>query len=81
MLGGSNFTEAQRDYFFKSAKKEIEQINSLGTENDDSEKWEEIGTNTFSHLLSKQKDVTDSVDEDQLAIIVCFNLNWMNIPT
>jgi molecular chaperone DnaK len=47
---GSNFTEAQRDYFFKSAKKEIEQINNIGVDNHDSEKWDEIRTTIFTHL-------------------------------
>jgi molecular chaperone DnaK len=64
----SNFTEAQRDYFFKSAKKEIEQINNLGIENYDSEKWDEIGTTIFTSFEQAER-VTDSVDEDQLAII------------
>ncbi len=64
----SNFTEAQRDFFFKSAKKVIEQINNLGNNNYDSEKWDEIGTNIFTSF-EQAENVTDSVDEDQLAII------------
>ena len=64
----SNFTEAQRDYFFKSAQKEIEQINNLGIDNYDSQKWDEIGTTIFTSF-EQAENVTDSVDEDQLAII------------
>lgn len=65
---GNNFTEAQREYFLKSAKKEIEQINSLGTDNHDSEKWDEIGTTIFTSFEQAER-VTDSVDEDQLAML------------
>jgi molecular chaperone DnaK len=65
---GNNFTEAQRDYFFKSAKKEIEQINNIGTDNYDSEKWDEIGTTIFTSFEQAER-VTDSVDEDQLAML------------
>lgn len=65
---GNNFTESQRDYFFKSAKKEIEQINNLGIDNYDSEKWDEIGTTIFTSFEQAEK-VTDSVDEDQLAML------------
>jgi molecular chaperone DnaK len=67
VLGG-DYTEAQKDYFIKSAKKEIEQINKLGTENYDSEKWEEIGASIFSQLERAEK-VTNSMDEDQLNVI------------
>lgn len=63
-----DFTEAQRDYFFKSAKKEIEQINNLGIDNYDSEKWDEIGTTIFTSFEQVER-VTDSVDEDQLAML------------
>lgn len=63
-----DFTEAQRDYFFKSAKKEIEQINNLGIDNYDSEKWDEIGTTIFTSFEQAER-VTDSVDEDQLAML------------
>ena len=65
---GSNFTEAQRDYFFKSAKKEIEQINNIGIDNYDSEKWTEIGTSIFTSF-EQAENVTDSVDEDDLAMM------------
>ncbi len=65
---GNNFTESQRDYFFKSAKKEIEQINNLGIDNYDSEKWDEIGTTIFTSFEQAER-VTDSVDEDQLAML------------
>jgi len=63
-----DFSEKQRDFFFKSAKKEIEKINSLGTENPDSEKWEEIGTNIFLAFEQAER-ITDTVDEDKLAEI------------
>ena len=65
---GSDFSEKQRDFFFKSAKKEIEKINSLGTESSDSEKWKEIGINTFSTFEQAER-VTDSIDDDALALI------------
>ncbi|MEC4050106.1 Hsp70 family protein [Flavobacterium sp. SUN046] len=63
-----DFTEAQRDYFFKSAKKEIEQINNIGTDNYDSEKWDEIGTTIFTSFEQAER-VADSVDEDQLTML------------
>lgn len=63
-----DFTEAQRDYFFKSAKKEIEQINTLGIDNYDSEKWDEIGTAIFTSF-EQAENVTDSIDEDQLTML------------
>ena len=63
-----DFTEAQRDYFFKSAKKVIEQINTLGIDNYDSEKWDEIGTTIFT-TYERAGEITDSVDEDQLAML------------
>jgi len=64
----SNFTEAQRDYFFKSAKKEIEQINNIGIDSYDSEKWDEIGTSIFTSF-EQAENVTDSVDEDDLVMV------------
>ncbi len=65
---GNDFSEKQRDFFFKSAKREIEKINSLGTESNDSEKWEEIGTNVFSAFEQAER-VSDDIDEDEMAII------------
>lgn len=67
-LINSDYTEAQRDYFFKSVKREIEQINSLGTDNHDSEKWDEIGAAIFN-TYERAGEITDSVDEDQLAVL------------
>jgi len=64
----SNFTEAQRDYFFKSAKKEIEQINNIGIDSYDSEKWDEIGTSIFTSF-EQAENVTDSIDEDDLVMV------------
>src|SRR5690606_28976059 len=64
----SDFTEAQRDYFFKSAKKEIEQINSLGTDNHDSEKWDEIGTTIFT-TYERASEINDSIDEEELSLV------------
>jgi molecular chaperone DnaK len=64
----SDYTDAQREYFLKSAKKEIEQINSIGTDNHDSEKWDEIGTTIFT-TYERAGEITDSVDEDQLAVL------------
>jgi len=65
---GSEFTERQRDFFFKSAKKEIDKINLLGTDNSDSEKWEEIGTNTFSTFEQAER-ISETIDEDEMSII------------
>ncbi|MBK6730616.1 MAG: Hsp70 family protein [Bacteroidetes bacterium] len=65
---GNEFTEKQRDFFFKSAKKEIEKINTLGTESNDSEKWEEIGTNTFS-IFEQAERISDDIDDDAIALI------------
>lgn len=64
----NGFSEKQRDFFFKAAKKEIERINSFGHESNDSEKWEEVGTNAFSAFEQAER-ITDAVDEDQLALI------------
>jgi molecular chaperone DnaK len=63
-----DFSEAQRDYFFKSVSKEIEKINSIGNENYDSTKWDEIGTKIYMSF-EQTENVTDSIDEDQLAIV------------
>jgi molecular chaperone DnaK len=66
---GSDYTEAQRDYFFKSAEKEIEKINNLGIDNYDSVEWDEIGTSIFTSF-EQAENVTDSVDEDNLVKLV-----------
>lgn len=63
-----DFTEAQRDYFFKSATKEIEKINEIGTQNYDSTKWDEIGTKIYMSF-EQAENVSDSIDEEQLTII------------
>ncbi|WMI64102.1 Hsp70 family protein [Aestuariibaculum sp. YM273] len=65
---GSSFTEAQREYFFKSAKREIEQINNLGIDNYDSEHWDEIGTTIFTSFEQAER-VSDAIDEEELAIL------------
>jgi molecular chaperone DnaK len=65
----NNFSEKQRDFFFKSAKKEIERINSWEKERSDSTKWEEIGTNAFL-VFEQAERITDTVDEDELAIFI-----------
>jgi molecular chaperone DnaK len=67
MLSG-DYSEKQRDFFFKSAKKEIEKINSFSNESSDSEKWEEIGTNTFSSFEQVER-ITDDIDEDEMSQI------------
>lgn len=64
----SNFTEAQRDYFFKSAKKEIEQINNISIDSYDSEKWDEIGTSIFTSF-EQAENVNESFDEDDLVVV------------
>lgn len=63
----NDYSEKQRNFFFKSAKKEIEKINSLGTESHDSEKWVEIGTNAFSTFEQAER-IQDTIDEDELAV-------------
>jgi molecular chaperone DnaK len=65
---GNSYTEAQRDYFLKSAKKEIEQINNIGIDNHDSEKWEEIGSSIFTSF-EQAENVNESVDEDDLVMV------------
>jgi molecular chaperone DnaK len=64
----SDYTEAQKEYFLKSAKKEIERINSIGADNHDSEKWDEIGTAIFT-ASERAGEIKDSVDEDELVVI------------
>ena len=63
-----DFSEAQRDYFFKSVSKEIEKINNIGNENYDSTIWDEIGTKIYMSF-EQTENVTDSIDEDRLAIV------------
>lgn len=63
-----DFTQSQQDYFVKSAKKEVEKINKIGADNHDSEKWDEIGTSIFTSF-EQAENVTDSVDEDDLAMM------------
>lgn len=64
-----NYTEAQRQHFFKAAQKQIEQINLIGTEHSDSEKWDKIGTNIFTSLEQAER-ITSNIDEDKYAIIL-----------
>lgn len=63
-----NYTQAQQEFFVKSAKKEIEKINKIGVDNHDSEKWDEIGTTIYTNY-ERAGEITDSIDEDQLAIL------------
>lgn len=63
-----NYSERQREYFINTAKKEIDKIDSIGTENRDSKKWDEIGTNTFTAFEQAEKRIQDDVDEDTLVI-------------
>jgi len=63
-----DYTQAQQDFFVKSAKKEIEKINKIGVDDHDSEKWDEIGTTIFTNF-ERTEELTESVDEDQLAIL------------
>jgi molecular chaperone DnaK len=62
------YSQAQQEFFVKSAKKEIEKINKIGVENHDSPKWDEIGTTIFTSY-ERAGEITDSVDEDQLAML------------
>lgn len=65
----NDFSEKQRDFFFKSAKKEIEKINSWNKESSDSSKWEEVGTNAFLSFEQAER-ITDTIDEDELAVFI-----------
>jgi len=56
------------EQYHNNSVKEIEKINSLGTESNDSEKWEEIGTNTFSTFEQAER-VSDDIDEDAIALV------------
>ena len=64
----SDYSQVQQDYFVKSAKKEIEKINEIGTDNYDSEEWNEIGKTIFTSF-DQAENVTDSVDEDDLVMV------------
>jgi len=64
----NDFSEAQREFFFKSVKKEIEKINKLGPENQDSDDWMEIEANIYTSY-ERAGDLKESIDEDRLAII------------
>lgn len=64
----NDFSEKQRDFFFKSAKIEIEKINALGTESPDSERWAEIGTNALLAFEQAER-IQENIDEDELTII------------
>jgi molecular chaperone DnaK len=66
---GNTYTDRQREFFFNAAQKEIENINSLGSNCRDFEKWGEIGTNTFAAFEQAER-VTDEIDEDLLAVII-----------
>lgn len=63
-----DYSQTQQEFFVKSAKKEIEKINKIGVDNHDSEKWDEIGTTIFT-TYERAGEITDSVDEDQLAML------------
>jgi molecular chaperone DnaK len=63
-----DYTHTQQDFFIKSAKKEIQKINKIVVDDHDSEKWDEIGTAIFTNY-ERTSEITDSVDEDQLAIL------------
>ena len=62
------FSERQKDFFLKAVQKEIEKINILGTENSNSDKWSEIGTNTFSAFEQAER-INDSIDDNELSIL------------
>jgi molecular chaperone DnaK len=65
---GNSFTDLQRDSFFRSVKKEIENINKIGTGNYDSDKWDEIGTTIFTSFEQAEM-VTETIDENELTLI------------
>jgi molecular chaperone DnaK len=62
------YSQSQQDFFVKSMKKEIEKINKIGIDNHDSDKWDEIGTTIFTSFEQAER-VTDSVDEEHLALL------------
>lgn len=65
----NGYSEKQKDFFFNSAKKEIEKINAFDNVSYDSDCWDEIGTNTFIALDKTENMKEDEIDEDELAII------------
>jgi molecular chaperone DnaK len=67
-LTSMNFSEQQKAYFINQVQKEIAKLNTLGTVNSDSEKWEEIGTNVFSALDQAEK-ITEEFDEDSMVVV------------
>lgn len=67
-LSGDGYTEKQREHFMKLIQKEIEKVNTLGTESRDSGKWDEIGTNTFS-AFEQTESLKDEDDEFNYAIL------------
>jgi len=67
-ISGDSYSEKQREYFMKAIQKEIEKVNTLGTENRNSRKWDEIGTNTFS-AFEQTESLMEDDDEFDYAII------------
>jgi molecular chaperone DnaK len=63
-----NYSEKQKEYFFKSIQKEIENINAIGLDKSDSEKWDEVGTNAFTAFEQAER-IKDDIDEDKLTIV------------
>lgn len=63
-----DYSESQKDYFLNSAKREIERINSLGTDDYDSSKWDEIGTAIFTSM-EQAENIDDSIDTDELTVV------------
>lgn len=64
-----DFSGHQRDNFLKAVKEEIEEINSLAPESDNSEKWEEISTRTYKAFEQVDKKEVE-VDDDRITIII-----------
>jgi len=64
-----DFSQKQRDFFFKSAQKEIEEINKLGNENADNPRWEKVGTNVFAAYEQAER-VSEQVDEGEITLVL-----------
>jgi molecular chaperone DnaK len=67
MLNG-DYSDKQREFFFKAVQTEIEQINNTNTESIDVKKWEQISSNIFSAFEEAEK-ITEDVDEEELTIL------------
>jgi len=64
-----DYSEKQKDYFFKAVQKEINKASALDAHQHDSDEWSRIGTNIYS-AFEQAEQLTDDVDEDILAVFI-----------